>query len=39
MPQEQVCLKEQWYSVTVHGHTGEGFLETLDVQAAPSSRR
>ena len=25
--------------VAVHGHTGEGVLETLDVQAAPSSRR
>jgi len=23
----------------MHGHTGERFLETLDVQAAPSSRR
>ena len=32
-------VKEQWHSVTMHGHAGERFLETLDVQAAPSSRR
>jgi len=37
--QEQIGVEEQRRSVTVHGHTGEGILETLDVQAAPSSGR
>jgi len=36
--QEQIGVEEQRHSVTVHGHAGEGILETLDVQAAPSSR-
>ena len=36
MAQEQVRVEEQGHRVTMHGHTGEGIPETLDVQAAPS---